>query len=177
MKVDIDGLKDGDVLYENNFLEIKMINKNYPFLRMKRAGSVIVPFDKDGNVYLLERERVRLGHVYELPRGFVDLNEVSAMAALRELKEESGLTLVNEDDLDFLGHLQPDTGVMDNEVSCYCVEVEPTTDYFHRDTDEEDEVHRVIRVTKKELVDLIKRRKISDSYTLSGLMLFNTIKK
>lgn len=165
MKVDINDLNPGDILYENKFLKIQMINPNYPFLIMKAPGSVIVPYDKDMNVYLLERERINLGHVYELPRGFVDLNELGKMGALRELYEESGMKPVQGANAKLLGLLQPDTGVMNNSVTCYCVEVARQEDYYHKDSDEVNQVHKVIRLSTENITKLLMSHKIADSYT------------
>lgn len=40
--------KQNDILYSNEFLDIEMINPNYPFLMVKKRGAVTVPYDKKG---------------------------------------------------------------------------------------------------------------------------------
>lgn len=55
------------------------------------VGAVIV---RDGNVLLLRRSaRDFMGGVYELPSGRVELGEDLADALIREVKEETGLTV------------------------------------------------------------------------------------
>lgn len=41
--------EQNDILYSNEFLDIKMINPNYPFLMVKKRGVVTVPYGKEGN--------------------------------------------------------------------------------------------------------------------------------
>ena len=57
---------------------------------------------------------------YELPRGGVQPNETIEEAALREVREETGMVI---DKLHLLGHMAPDSGVMNTIVPVFLAEV------------------------------------------------------
>jgi 8-oxo-dGTP pyrophosphatase MutT (NUDIX family) len=118
-----------DMLFSNEFLEIKMINPNYPFLIMKKRGAVTVPYDEEDNIYMLLKNRPNIGTFYELPRGFVEKDEDFLTGALRELLEETGMTAIKHI---FLGEIQPDTGIMSNSVKVYSLQVKKrNNNYTH----------------------------------------------
>lgn len=56
------------------------------------ADALVTATDRDGNRYLLMVERSD-GHGWALPGGFVDPGETPAAAAVRELAEETGLSV------------------------------------------------------------------------------------
>lgn len=56
-------------------------------------GVMIVPVDKEGNIYFIQEYRYVVGKtVIELPAGRVDGNEDLDISARRELSEETGIT-------------------------------------------------------------------------------------
>ena len=95
------------------------------------AGVAVVPV-RDGSLLLLENYRHPVSQrVWELPRGFIDGGEDPAEAAVRELAEESGLSVTSEG-LIALGTFFPDPGVIRARVALFaalgCVHVRACLD-------------------------------------------------
>lgn len=73
----------------------------------------------EGKVALLRIHRHAVGgEVWEIPRGFVDGEESSAVAAMRELREETGLEC-DPRDLISLGTVIPEAGVMNAKIAVF----------------------------------------------------------
>lgn len=160
-----------NILFSNEFLDIELINHNYPFLKMKKNGAVIIAYDKYKNIYLLKKNRFSVGEYLEAPRGFVKNTESFEMGAIRELLEETGM---NVQKVEKLGTVQPDTGVMNSNVKMYAMLVEERESFEHFDhTDSE--LSKVIKVPLDKMDKLISEGKIICSYTLSGICKFKAI--
>lgn len=157
------------ILYSNEFLDIEMINPNYPFLHMKKRGAVVVPYDNKGNIYLLKKNRKNIGTYYEVPRGFVESEESFQVGALRELFEETGMESLKTE---LLGIVQPDTGVMNNSVKIYAMLVRERKDYYKHYDYSDKEVCNVVKVSLEQISQLILEGRIICSYTLSGICMF-----
>lgn len=158
--------KEPVTMYENAFLRINLINPNYPFLHMNKQGAVVVPYDKDGNVYMLKKKRPGVGMFYELPRGFVENKEGFEVGALRELQEETGMESRSSD---FLGFVQPDTGIVNNNVAIYKVLVDEREGFEHHDI-ADGETNKVIKCNMHTVMRAIAERKIVCGFTLSGVI-------
>lgn len=161
-------LKKKDILYSNEFLDIELINPNYPFLQMKKNGAVIIPYDKYKNIYLIKKNRYSVGEYFEAPRGFVENSESYEVAAIRELLEETGMKALK---IKPLGTVQPDTGVMNNRVKMYAMLVTERENYEHYDYSDKD-LCKVVKVSLENINRLISEEKIICSYTLSGICAF-----
>lgn len=158
--------KEQDILYSNEFMDIVLINPNYPFLNMKKNGVVTVPYDNDGNIYILRKNRPNVGTFYELPRGFVETDEDFETGALRELLEETGMRAVS---IKKLGRVQADTGVMATKVEVIAINVESTGQRVHYDKADK-ESNLVVKFNVKELMKAIVYNNIICGYTMAGLI-------
>lgn len=155
---EVDGLfEKPETMYENPFLQINLINQNYPFIRMNKHGAVVVPFDKKGNVYLLLKSRPDIGKYLELPRGFVENAESFQIGALRELEEETGMKPLKSKQL---GWVQPDTGIMNNSVAVFGVLVggTDTKEVQHYDG-VDNELNKMYSLDVPEILNLIKHNR------------------
>lgn len=160
------GIDNGSVLYENEFLSVILNNPNYPFIKMNKSGAILVPYDKDGNIYFIEKDRPNIGKYYELPRGFIENGEDVKVGALRELLEETGMTT---DLIELLGYIQPDSGIMNNPVPVYQVLVKAKDDYIHYDDADEDNC-KILRRDMYHVDKYIDEGKIVCGFTQSALM-------
>ncbi len=76
----------------------------------------------EGKVALLRLHRHAVkGEVWEIPRGFVEGQESSLTAALRELEEETGL-ITDVKNVRSLGTVLPEAGVMSAKIAIYLAE-------------------------------------------------------
>jgi ADP-ribose diphosphatase len=82
------------------------------------TGVAILPVF-EGKIGLLRIYRHPIGrYSWEIPRGFIDQQEVSASAASRELKEETGLDCKPEA-IRSLGFITPDAGILAARVQLF----------------------------------------------------------
>lgn len=162
-----------NILYSNQFMDIVMINPNYPFLMMKKNGVVTVPYDKDGNIYVLKKNRPNIGEYLELPRGFVEDAESYETGALRELLEETGLQAKK---VTFMGKLQADTGIVAQNIRLLALEVEPCDDKIHYDNADK-EFNSVLKMSMDDLENAMIDGQIVDNYTLAGVQYLKVFEK
>lgn len=162
-----ENLQAGDILYENKFQQIRMINGNYPFTHMKNNGVVVLPFDEKGNIYILHKDRPNIGLYYELPRGGLEEGEEYIDGALRELEEETGLKSLNTIDL---GEIQPDTGLLKHKIKLIGVKVESKSDLVFKHHDQVDDCDNIVaQLEIDDLFLLINEGEIVDGYTMSAI--------
>lgn len=126
------------------------------------SGVAVLP-ECDGKLGLVHIYRHPLGAAaWEIPRGFVDPKESAAEAALRELREETGMETAASNLVD-LGRLAPEPGVIAARIQIYwarqCVPVS---------TDGAKELgHGALRFfSPDEVADLVSGNEIQDPCTL-----------
>lgn len=131
-------------------------------------GAVVLPL-VEGQVLLLEMRRPSQNGelTLELPRGFGEAGEAGIQAAQRELAEETGYVL-GEDDFTLIGHVRPNTGILRSRVAVFTVEI--TQDQPHKARDNEASAVRMMPL--EDLPAAIADGQIEDAFTLSALMLY-----
>jgi ADP-ribose pyrophosphatase len=82
-----------------------------------RAGVAVVPLLPNGKIALNRNFRhATRSWEYELPRGRIDDNETAEAAAMREIKEETGMRI---DTLYCLGEMAVDTGLINSVIPIF----------------------------------------------------------
>jgi len=99
-----------------NDLVVNALDEAGNYLRWvwSRQGVVAVPY-RDGLIALAKMFRYPIGNYsLEFPRGAIEENETEITAAIRELKEESGLHCI---DAQKIGNVYPDSGLLAQSIS------------------------------------------------------------
>lgn len=143
--------------------------KNYLVVAPKNAGKnlvtgvAILPII-DGQVGLIHIYRPAI-HAYswEIPHGFVDEGESDNSSALRELLEETGLT-VESRCFSSLGYITPDSGVLAARVHLFLAEACHTTQQIQRELG----LREFRFFPFLELEEMIGRSEIQDTFTLAA---------
>jgi ADP-ribose pyrophosphatase YjhB (NUDIX family) len=102
----------GNEVKEYFILEPKIIREN-------RVGGVAILPIVDNKIGLVEIYRPTLKKkCWELPHGFIEINESVRSAVVRELKEETGI-VSDESDCIYLGEVAPDAGIIGATMSVF----------------------------------------------------------
>ncbi|MBC8059881.1 MAG: NUDIX hydrolase [Clostridiaceae bacterium] len=142
---------------------------------------IIVALHKESNkLVLIKQFRVPLNdYVYELPAGLLDDNEKIENAVVRELREETGLSLVEINYEKTKDKVFLSVGMTDESVALVYCTCEGVTSNQYLEEDEDIEVILVSQTQAKELLKTnvkmdIKLFMILTSFAESGEKLFNT---
>jgi ADP-ribose pyrophosphatase len=118
------------------------------------AVMIVAVHEESKKLVLVKQFRVPLNdYVYELPAGLIDGDEDVKLAVSRELKEETGLKVVEIVNKEDIKALYVSVGMTDESVAlvyCYC-SGEVSSAYL--EDDEDIEVCMVNQVEAKELID------------------------
>lgn len=138
------------------------------YLRWKwvHQGVVAIPY-RDGLLALAKMFRYPIGDFsLEFPRGAIEDDETEITAAIRELKEESGLSCV---DVQRIGEIYPESGLLAQPISVVIAQVTG-----QQSTREEvmEVVDSVEWFTPLEINNLINKGNVKCSVTISAFTLF-----
>lgn len=144
---------------------------NVSYSKHGSAVLVVLRSDKECFFLLNQQYRAILNEiVYEIPRGFADSDDKSSInTAIRELAEETGINVRNNSfKISKLGTVHPDSGLSNNTVSLYMVEI-PIDEYPNLKVMDENETiigHTII--TESKFYEMIKKNHITDAFTLAA---------
>jgi len=138
-------LLESEIVYESSFISLykeklkrpdgKIVDNFYSVKR--RDAAYIVALTKDNKVPLVHQYKNGVKDViWEVPAGFVEVNEKPPEAAKRELLEETGYI----GDLIFLGKFVTNTGVLDSRSFLFLAEKATKTSEQKLDHNENIEV-------------------------------------
>lgn len=128
------------------------------------GGVAILPLDEDGNVTLVRQYRYPYHMVVtELPAGKLERGEDHAIAAVRELEEEVGVTA---DELTYMGCLYASPGFCTETLHMYLARGLHQGE-CHPD---EDEFLEILTMPFDTLVEQIMSNQISDAKTVAAVL-------
>lgn len=128
------------------------------------GGACVVPLDAQGNVHLVRQYRIALAReTLEIPAGKLEPDEDPLVCAIRELREETGLT---SGKVEKLAMIHPTPGYSDERLHIYLAtdlrEGESCTD--------EDEFLSVEIHSLEECLRMVDDGTITDSKTVVGIL-------
>ncbi|MEE0451871.1 NUDIX hydrolase [Peptacetobacter sp.] len=137
---------------------------------------VMVPYHIEEDKLVIIREyRVPLDdYVYSLPAGLIDPGEDIEVCARRELKEETGLDLVEINKMDSGFGLYPSPGMTDESFSLlYCTcKGEPSNEYL-----EPTEEIQTLLIDRQQAVEILKSKSNMDVKAFLALQIFIAVGK
>jgi ADP-ribose pyrophosphatase len=152
--------------------------KNYLVVAPKNTGGnlvtgvAILPII-DGQVGLIHIYRPAIrDYSWEIPHGFVDEGETENSSALRELLEETGLT-VESKHFSSMGYITPDTGVLAARVHLFLAEAGHISQHIQRELG----LKEFRFFTFAEFEDMIWRSEVQDTFTLAAWCKYQLLQK
>ena len=132
------------------------------------AGVVVVPVH-GGRVGLWSMYRYPIGtSSWEFPRGGAEAGESTVAAAVRELREETGLT---GRAARLLGSLYAETGLIGSSISVVAVEVDSTT-VQSAGVEEMESVGNAVWLTDDDMRDSIAAGRLSCAITIAAFTMY-----
>lgn len=145
-------------------------NGKWSWIEMKSfTTGVFLPRDTDGRIYLVKILRhATCSESLEIPRGGGEVGETTLIASIREAEEETGYPVI-KDSVEHIGKIAPDSGVIRREMDIFTGLIDTSVPASQPDPDE---VEVVSSYSPADIIKMISAGKITDSFTLSALMLY-----
>lgn len=162
-------------LYENPWFRVVQDGRFHWVVEDNSANgaAVLAQLGADEFVLLRVRRRPHSGVQLEIPRGYGEPGESSRACARRELEEETGYR-VSEEQLSLLGRIKPNSAILASAVDIYLARIDADSQPGHRDT----EAQEVECISLAQLRQLLGEGAIEDSFTLAALaFLFNRMEQ
>ncbi|GAB5525739.1 MAG: hypothetical protein Roseis2KO_36110 [Roseivirga sp.] len=162
----------GKLIYDNPWIQVNeydVINPKggkgiYGKVSFKGLAIGVIPVDEAGNTWLVGQYRYTLNeYSWEIPMGGVPFDEDVEAGALRELREETGLTAGR---LEYLSKIHTSNSVTDEEGHIYIAKelTEGATEF----DDTEDLAVR--KLPFKAALDMVLNGEITDSLSVAGIL-------
>lgn len=158
------------VAYKGFFLQVQKDEVSLPNGRktfreyIKHPGaSMIIPILPNGNLVMIQQFRYPLKKVFlEFPAGKIDKGETALATAKRELKEETGYIAKN---WRHLTTIHPVIGYANEKIEIFLAQ-----NLLQKEIQlDKDELLENVVVAPEELMDLVKKSKITDVKTQVGV--------
>ncbi len=163
---------DSKTVFENPWMEVRVdrvVNpgggeNHYGWIHFRNRAVAIVPLDDDGNTWLVGQQRYTLGEYHwELPMGGAPLDEAPLDAAKRELREETGLTSGDGQELMTL-HLS-------NSITDEVGKVYIARDLTEGETEfEQPEDLAIRKLPFREALELVMNGEITDAMSVASIL-------
>lgn len=164
-------IKSNEQVFEGDYLKVDRVTVELPDGRpgfrdiVRHPGAVaILALNEEGDVLLERQYRTALDEIIlEIPAGKVDKGEDRALAAARELEEETGFI---PSSLTFLGDVILAAGYSDEKISLYLAEglIQGAEKM------DEDEFLEWKFLSQAKVLDLIRENRIQDSKTIAAML-------
>lgn len=128
------------------------------------GAAAVVPFDEDGNIYLVEQYRHPVGdYILEIPAGTLEPGEDPKECAERELEEEIGY---KAGVIQHLMDIYPAVGFSTEKIAIY------TAHHLTKSVQnlDEDEFVEVKKFSMDEILEMIDQGQILDSKSICALL-------
>lgn len=152
-----------DCLYSGKIINLELYKVTLPDGRVTKREIVrhkecvsILAVDDDKNVYLVEQYRKPIESVIlEIPAGHIEQGETPEQAAIRELKEETGMEATN---IEYVNKYYTSPGFSDELIYFFIAHV-TISDKQNLD---DDEFINIKKMSAKNFVKLVDEQKITD---------------
>jgi ADP-ribose pyrophosphatase len=156
-------------LLKTPFFKVVQDGKYYIVQERAKENGVVVAAQREDGCFLVARlfRQAIGGFSYEFPRGAIDAGEMAVDAARREVMEETGCFCT---EVTLVGRMHSNTSLLSSHVALAYARVNSA---MSSDTD--GEVDSIEWVSEDALDQMIMSGKITDSHTLSALLLVRTL--
>lgn len=159
-------------IYDNPWISVRedlVINPAggrgiYGVVSFKNKAIGIIPIDENNNTWLVGQHRYPLeGYSWEIPEGGGPLGDDILESAKRELREETGITAQNWENI---MRIHTSNSVTNEEGFIFMA----TGLSFGETEFDETEVLKIRKLPLKDAIDMVMRNEITDSITIAGLL-------